>query len=252
MRDLIVGLDAASDRSKFGFAIGRIAENSVTIEAAGCLASGKKTGSSGLQTVAAALLSLEPGERALVAIDAPLGWPAALSTNLVAHRAGNEIVADKMDLFRRKTDKRLRKLGHQPLEVGADRIARAAVEALSVLQSLRALTKLNLPLAWDPSFDGAAVIEVYPAATLKVRGVQSTKYKERDQADARRAIARALAVELIDLESYVDGPIDAFDACICLLCAKDFLEKRCEAPGSIDVLARQEGWIWLQKAGLKE
>jgi hypothetical protein len=56
---------------------------------------------------------------------------------LTTHVAGGAVPEEKSALFRRATDLRLRALNHGPLEVGADRIALAAAEALKLQQDLR-------------------------------------------------------------------------------------------------------------------
>ena len=84
-------------------------------------------------------------------------------------------------LFSRHTDRVVRaRTGKRPLEVGADRIARAALRAVKVLGELRAETSLSLPLALTPGMpEEPSAIEVYPAATLLARGLASSGCKGR-------------------------------------------------------------------------
>ncbi len=94
---------------------------------------------------------IEGEEPCLIAMDAPLGWPDALSRSLVDHYAGRVLADDAHALFRRRTDRFIRsRVGKQPLDVGADRIARTAHAALSLLHRLRERTGERIPLAWEP------------------------------------------------------------------------------------------------------
>ena len=104
---------------------------------------------------------------ALLAIDAPLGWPRPLWTSLESHSAGSAIDTPANYMFGRATDLFIRDNIKKPLDVGADKIARTAHAALRLLGKLRDDLGVVIPLAWNPT-DVAdhAVIEVYPAATL--------------------------------------------------------------------------------------
>lgn len=189
----------------------------------------------------------------LMAIDAPLGWPKALASSLLNHGAGVPLSAAPDNLFRRATDRFVeRQLGRRPLDVGADRIARTAHSALKLLGILRSQTGHSIPLAWTPTIDGVAAIEVYPAATLVAHGFRSSGYKERAQRAERVEI-----LDSLDREATFDMPVstiaasaDALDAVVCLLAAKDFLEARAYSPED-RVVAEQEGWIWVAPLGLK-
>lgn len=239
---LLIGLDAASDFSKFGYAVGHYEHGRVRIKEAGLVES--KGESNALVSLVAQ--ELRGASKALIAIDAPLGWPAPLATELGNHRAGEAFTSDKNAMFRRATDNYVKDLiKKNPLEVGADKIARAAHSALTALQSLRAGSGLAIPLAWEKNFAGVTAIEVYPAGTLKARGLPETKYKKPEQLDVRLEIARRLGSEIEGLEAYADGSADVFDACLCLVAAKDFSDGLAKPP--IDLrLAKQEGWIWVR------
>lgn len=244
---LVIGLDAASDWRNFGYAVGRYAAGGpVSVEAAGIV--GPAGDPTNLKDVVAQALLHE--RHALIAIDAPLGWPVAHGASLVGHVAGARLDGPKDDLFRRKTDIFVRdQTKKMPLEVGADRIARAAYTALDALERLRALINEPVPLAWDPSFVGTAAIEVYPAATLKARKIPAIKYKERENVEARSQIAEALQHEIVGLSERVQESDDVFDACLCLVAAKDFLDGTALAPSDAQTgLAKKEGWIWVRPA----
>lgn len=183
----------------------------------------------------------------LVAIDAPLGWPDGLRDALREHRAGEVVAVAKDEMFRRLSDRQLRSTGLSPLEVGADRIARAAHEAAPLIAELRTLSGERLPLLWSCEFAMSGIIEVYPAATLKRHGTDSSGYKKPDATAQRLRIAATCEARLTGLLGLVGAIADEFDACLCLLAAADFMESRCEAPPSEHLgTLQREGWIWLK------
>lgn len=246
---LIIGLDAASQWYDFGFAIGRIRGGTVAIEQAGLI--GTRDNPTALASIIAPLL--RASDRALVAIDAPLGWPAALRDSLAVHKAGEKIAPPKDEMFCRETDRWVKtQIGKTALEVGADKIARAAYAALEALGILRELSGQPIPLAWDSRFSGTAAIEVYPAATLMARGFHSASYKDQKnkekQAESmkrRSEIAAGLKSRLTGLEQFLREKDDVFDACLCLAAAQDFLEGRAMPPVN-RANAEREGWIWVR------
>ena len=194
---------------------------------------------------------VEPGERnTLIAIDAPLGWPQPLAEALRTHKAGSAIRHAANELFRRSTDLHIRqRTGKQPLDVGADRIARTAHAALSAIQLLSEKTGVPIPLVWNPGdVGGTHVIEVYPAATLKVHGMPYQAYKDGKNSEhrlVRKEILSAMpGLRLPDAcRAIVLDNADALDAVVCLLAAGDFVRGECMRPEDPE-LAHREGWIW--------
>lgn len=211
---------------------------------------------------------IDPKVPALLAIDAPLGWPDPLGKALVNHRAGQPLDVAADLLFRRETDRDIRKrLERQSLDVGADRIARTAHRALDILAKLSGeLGRSELPLAWAPSDvqQGVWAIEVYPAATLTAFGISIRGYKDlKEGTQERREILARLRKLLVlpeDLDTALVGCVDVLDAVVCLLSGADFLTGRATPPQDEQVaLARKEGWIWCRdreprqtEAGLDE
>lgn len=206
----------------------------------------------GEQSAADAICTFTGGDhRTLIAFDAPLGWPEALGRALADHRAGAPIGAHGHALFRRRTDIVVKaETGQQPLDVGADRIARTAAAALSLLGEIRARRSSPIPLAWTPDFvDEVAAIEVYPAATLRQLGIVPRSYKKPMQSEARAAIIQSLS-PLTDLHA-VSGTMrinaDALDAVVCVIAGADFLAGSCRAPSPEErSVADREGWIWFR------
>ncbi len=85
----------------------------------------------------------------LIALDAPLGWPAPMAAELADHRPGELVGTAPNAFFRRTTDRVVHeRIGKMPLEVGADRIARAAHGALRLLDEVRRRAGAALPVLW--------------------------------------------------------------------------------------------------------
>ena len=182
----------------------------------------------------------------LLAIDAPLGWPVALSPALSEHCAGKPLAASADSLFRRATDRFIkRQLKKTPLDVGADRIARTAHTALGLLERLRRSLGHPIPLAWVAPLESVVAIEVYPAATLIAHGFRSSGYKKAEQTRERREIFSSLRglMSLPADSRLLEENDDALDAVVCVLGGKDFLDGRAMAPEDTG-LAKREGWIW--------
>jgi len=188
----------------------------------------------------------------LFALDSPLGWPEALGPELSRHEAGRPLRVSADLLFRRNTDRFIRaKIGKQSLDVGADRIARTAWGALSLLESISSELGVQVALAWEASLQGAQAIEVYPAATLKAHGILASGYKRPEQVEGRQTIIDSL-LERMDIECDVQRLLDntdVLDAAICVLGGADFLRGESFFPEDL-VNAKKEGWIWVRDPGL--
>jgi len=241
---IVVGVDCATDLKNVGIAYGRLQKGRLLVEVELEISANRIA-----ERIAAAR---RRGQQILLAIDAPLGWPSTLGEALQPHKAGQAINVDSNLLFRRETDRWVKKhVGKQPLDVGADRIARTAHAALRLLEDLRQLTGLEIPLVWSGEFaDEAACIEVYPAATLRACGFQNSGYKGNDPGHRERRIQVANDIgRMIDLtpESLhaAASSDDALDATICVLAGFDFLTGYATPPENV-VAAKKEGWIWVR------
>jgi len=240
---LLVGIDAATEPKRTGYACGHLRDGVVEIDRSGLLESPRCR-----DAVAEVIVpALRAANRALIAIDAPLGWPSDMGEALSRQSAGELIHTDPQKLFRRDTDRFIEDVyKKRPLEVGANLIARAAHAALRLLDKLRKATGKPIPLAWTAEFYGIAAIEVYPAATLIAWGCDSGGYKKDENALLRKRIAERVKDDVVGVHKFVNSPIDAFDACLCLLAAKDFIEGKAAAPRDHQ-LATKEGWIWVRR-----
>jgi predicted RNase H-like nuclease len=193
---------------------------------------------------------LREAKQVLLAFDAPLGWPQALGTALYQHRAGGSLPPQADPLFRRATDQWVKRhLGKQPLEVGANLIARTAHAALRILQELREHTQRPFPLAWEPTLpEWGAAIEVYPAATLIAHGFPSQGYKTKNDRAVREDIAQHLerVLTLPAQRTALIDRADALDAVVCILAGYDFLRGLAYPPDDLPT-AQHEGWIWFRR-----
>jgi predicted RNase H-like nuclease len=198
---------------------------------------------------------IDPTVPTLLSIDAPLGWPADLGKALVDHQAGKPLIESANLLFRRETDLEIkRRLGRQPLDVGADRIARTGHWALEILSKLAGRLSLHeIPLAWAPDLrSGVWAIEVYPAATLTACGISIKGYKDvKKGVSERRDIVAGLRKHLTlaeNLDTELERCVDALDAVVCLLAGADFILGRATPPlADQELKARKEGWIWCRE-----
>ena len=187
----------------------------------------------------------------LLAIDAPLGWPAGLRTALNYHQAGNDVDVNPDIMFSRMTDRVVKKeTGKRPLEVGANLIARTAHAALRLLNDIRMVTGKEIPLKWDwKPWKGVQAIEVYPALTLRALDIEQNKYKK--EKGSRKRIVKSLK-RYVDYSDYVsqieedmENNDDLIDAVLCVLAGCDFLRGKCVTPNNDEEkIAHLEGWIW--------
>lgn len=226
----LLGIDCSTDPRKTGMAMGDVVDGVARMTHCA-------TGSRDALPVAIALEWLAGCEDVVIGLDAPLGWPRALGAELSKHQAGAHIGVDSNALFRRVTDGDIkRRLGKQPLDVGADRIARTAAAALRLIDALRMATGRRVPLAWSPrERERWTAIEVYPAATRIAHGAP---------AGGGSIEGLAAALDCSGVMDAVRRSPDAADACVCALAVADFLAGRAVPPAD-EATARVEGWIWV-------
>jgi hypothetical protein len=249
----IVGIDCATLAEKTGLTFaeyinGRLEVRECTI------------GQRGMPIAQQVSRWLKPTPTALLALDSPLGWPALLGTTLADHKAGIPIHAESNELFRRHTDEVVRgKLGKSPLEVGADRIARTAIAALSLLADLGDLIGTSIALAWEARPDeGIRAIEVYPAGTLRAYQLIGLVANSGDiDQDKRSLVAKMRKNGRVRFDRGTTKSIDnehVLDSVLCALTAMDFIETHVIFPDTDKEmeLARKEGWIWVRDPTAKD
>jgi len=225
----IIGVDCAAQAKNTGLAYAIPEGEKLAVHDARC-ASNDATASSIIRDW------VRDSRHVLLALDAPLGWPTAFSHALATHRAGEPLRPTAHVMFRRMTDDLIsERLGKRPLEVAADRIARAAHAALRLLEELRQSLAVELPLVWSPSWHGGlGAIEVYPAATRIALGVPQS-----------RGSLSGLESRLSFGTMSPPASEHARDAVVCAVAAQEFLSGRAVAPTNAQMIqARQEGWIW--------
>ena len=240
----VIGIDCATQPRKVGLAVGtagstRLDLKEVAIE-------------SSWDAIDVRIKAWVSGPT-LLAIDAPLGWPAGFGDELVEHRAGCEIETAANQIFRRRTDDAVfENFGKRPLDVGSNLIARTAHSAISLLGRLRRQTGDPIPLAWDPDIgDSVQAIEAYPAATLRARRLSDTGYKggKKEALSARAAIVRSLVGEVsisAPLMERCEESDHVLDAVLCVVAGFDFLGGLAIPPNDL-ALALREGWIWVRR-----
>lgn len=245
----VIGVDCALDEQRLGLARGKL-------DAQGRLVVERVTlGTAGESAAASVSAWIGSASAFVVALSAPLGWPARLAPSLAGHRAGEPLPLPADALFRRQTDRVMRKaLGRSPPEVGADRIARTGWAALALLAEVRKLAAHPLPLAWRQAAESGA-IEVYPPATLVSRGLVGAGYRAKTGAGrrARSDLLQRLAAEVelaVAPDLLIEDP-NQFDALLCVLGGADFARGLCVEPTDLAV-AKQEGFIWFRSSGQRQ
>jgi predicted nuclease with RNAse H fold len=211
---LVVGVDCATQRNKTGLVLVSWSDDKLRLEEA-------ILGSMRNDPAEVVTRWLSGSPNVLLALDAPLGWPRPLVLSLANHEAGQVLREDAERLFSRTTDLWIKeRLQKQPLEVGANLIARTAHSALKLLDDVRRRTGLGVPLVWEPmSFRGVGAIEVYPAATRIALGIVKAS-------DSGQGLSSHLKG---DLSSIVGNP-HVCDAAWCTVAGADFLSGRAEPP----------------------
>ena len=163
-------------------------------------------------------------------------------------------------MFSRYTDRFVyRRTGKNPLDVGANLIAKTAHWALELLEQLREATGEEIPMAWTHGHVRDVVaIEVYPALALlalakdlgeKDRKGYGAGYKKSgaDGMAARQEIWDRLKSVPVNLPSdEAPGTDHKIDAVLCVQMAHEFLRCKCEKSPepSAEDMVRREGWIW--------
>jgi predicted nuclease with RNAse H fold len=180
-------------------------------------------------------------------VDVPLGWPRAFVAAIAAHQQlGRWPTGDARALRFRRTDLVTReRTGAWPLSVSTDRIAIPAFRAARLL-------------AVEPRDGSGTVVEVYPAASLRLWGFDPRGYKaERGREVRERLVARfaeaAPWLHLGRFESAFAASDDAFAALVAALKARAAALGLTQPPRGSDVeAARTEGWIALPECSLAE
>lgn len=193
-------------------------------------------------------------------IDCPLGWPAAFVEFVRAHHEGHVVApsdvagkAWRRRLAYRVTDEMTRRVvGRLPLSVAADLIGHTAMRAAALLAVLAGRGR---PV--DRSGTGV-VVEVYPAASLRIWGLPERGYKRAANVGRLAALVETFHQRAPWLELGAHGTLcrtsdHAFDAVLAAVTARAAALGRTAGPGAEHLdAARTEGWIALPTSPLED
>ncbi len=148
------------------------------------------------------------------------------------HKAGEPLgKEDEIDrFFRRHTDRVVkRNFDCNPLEVGANLIARTAYQALDSLRMIgKEIPVLTGRSGEDALTPPASAIEVYPAATLEAHSILNRGYKSGEEAEQKREqIIKDLPDDLKISDEHTEAAISSdhiLDSIVCVLAGVDYLE----------------------------
>lgn len=183
-----------------------------------------------------------------IGLDVPLGWPDAFVQALGAHHRGDGWPeANTGSPYRRVTDVEVRRLTClMPLSVSADRLAYPAIRVAKILSSRSPVDRSG----------EHQLVEVYPAAALKVWGLAWKKYKGIDGKVALGRLVGQLQLGTPWITRSegawraAEDDDDIFDALVCALIARAKAVGLCHALSPADqLMAAREGWIAVPKPG---
>lgn len=198
----------------------------------------------------------------MTGVDCPVGWPDALIPFLTGHLnfdaapvLEHDGIAGRRLLAYRDTDRFCTaRTGLIPLSVSADRLAHPAMRC--------AVIQAKIAAVYGPQLrDGSGrLAEVYPAASLKIWGLNGRGYKGRGIPEAERLGLLLAALEeqapWLDLGAHRDritASDDLFDAVIASLTARATARRRTILPDDAHAeAARSEGWIHLPSCTLDD
>ncbi|NRG40100.1 DUF429 domain-containing protein [Rathayibacter sp. VKM Ac-2804] len=197
-------------------------------------------------------------EATTIGIDCAFGWPLEFAAFVSAHTR-REIAPRTLAgrdwrrrLAYRETDRAAREVtGRWPLSVSTDRLGMTAMRCAELLDAFAAAGE-----DVDRS-GGGRLVEAYPAAALRLWGVDTTGYKTRPEAVALavEALRRAAPwlVLPVGAAALMARSDDAFDAVIAALNARAHaLGRTVPVPEELRESALAEGWIALPTCGLDE
>src|SRR5262249_27830719 len=184
------------------------------------------------------------GQAGKTGIDCPLGWPDAFVDFVAAHRSGHVTLPPdgtgtgwRRELTMRRTDSFVRdKLHLVPRGVSAGGTAQVAWGCAVLLAKLDASGR---PLARPGA---GAVVEVYPAASLRGWGLRHRGYKQPRTPEVLAAAADDLLAAAPWLDCGPHGETirrshDAFDAVVAALTARAASRGQTCPPGKDDLAA---------------
>jgi predicted nuclease with RNAse H fold len=195
-------------------------------------------------------------------IDCPLGWPAPFLAFLLGHSRqdpdavlSHDGLAGRRELVYRATDRFVtHQTGLIPLSVSADRLEHPAMRC-AVIQA-----KIARVCGVQPRDGTGRLVEVYPAASLRLWRISARRYKGRGtpESEVRQNILAQLtaAAPWLDLDAYreqLTASDDLLDSVIASLTARATARQTTLLPAPDQShAAREEGWIHLPSSSLTE
>ncbi|AUI50990.1 DUF429 domain-containing protein [Arthrobacter crystallopoietes] len=195
-------------------------------------------------------------------IDCPVGWPQALRPFLSGHlnRDADAVlqhdgIAGRRLLAYRDCDRFVTSItGLIPLSVSADRLAHPAMRC-AVIQA-----KIAKEHGYQPLDGSGRLMEVYPAASLKLWHIEARKYKGKGtpESEVRHLILNQLEdmAPWLKLGPHRDALVasdDLLDSLIASLTTRATRIGATLQPGDEHLeAARQEGWIHLPSGPLAD
>lgn len=193
------------------------------------------------------------GSTDMTGIDCPVGWPDAFLPFLAGHLKfdahpvlDHDGIEGRRLLAYRDTDRFITgKTGLIPLSVSADRLAHPAMRC-AVIQA-----KIARDHGPQPRDGSGSLAEVYPAASLKLWGINARGYKGRGAPESERLRLILDSLETVapwlDLAGHRDdlaASDDMFDAVIASLTARAVsLGQTLRPTADHGAAALSEGWI---------
>jgi predicted nuclease with RNAse H fold len=191
-----------------------------------------------------------------VGVDCPLGWPAEFVSFVVAHQghAVQPVVAAGREWRRRlafrQTDEVVRAVaGFDPLSVATDWLGLTAMRCALVLAEM---ARRGHPV--DRRGDGA-IVEVYPAVSLKQWGLRHRGYKRTENLTVLDQLVDSLVAAAPWLDLGRHDPLcrrndNASDALIAALTARASALGLTIRPNEAQAIAASsEGWIAIPVTG---
>lgn len=184
-------------------------------------------------------------------IDCALGWPQEF-VNFVSQQSDPTLSQHNFDggmawrrsLAYRETDRHVREVtGRWPLSVSTDRLGLTAMRCAGLL------TRLSASGVEIDRSGAGLVTEVYPGASLRLWGFNTSGYRTSE--DLRATLLSALKeqatwLDLGDSEELIISSCDAFDAVIASIAARAATLRRTLPPREDQLhAARVEGWVAL-------
>lgn len=189
-------------------------------------------------------------------IDCALGWPQEF-VNFMTQQADAHLAGHNFDggmewrrrLAYRETDRHVREVtGRWPLSVSTDRLGLTAMRCAGLL------SRLSTSGVEIDRTGAGLVAEVYPGASLRLWGLNTTGYRTSEDLRAELLTTLKIQAPWFDAggaEELMITSCDAFDAVIAAIAARAVAMGK-YLPPKVDQqdIARVEGWISLPQGPL--